>query len=160
MMEFLFGKKRKTTGMNRIRINGVDIVGGRSITVRGGELRVDGELVEVPGIKGAVEIRVLEGMINDLDTDLSVTCNDVQGDIRAGGSVSCDSVGGDVEAGGSVSCDEVQGNVQAGGSVSCDSVDGDVTAGGSVTCDDVSGDVTADGAVNCDNVGGSVVQVR
>lgn len=103
--------------MNRIQINNityssisgkVDIVGGRVI--------IDG-VVQEQSLKGVVEVRILEGAINNLTTDASVHCESVQGDVKAGGSVNCGSVAGDVKAGGSVNCGSVAGDVKAGGSV-------------------------------------------
>lgn len=133
--------------VNRIRINGVDIVGGSDVSIYSQEgdvrVRIDGELITVPR-KNPMEIRVLEGTIHNLLTDGSVVCKDVTGNVTAKGSVTCDAIlRGDVEAGGSVTCDAVGGSVRAGGSVSCDDVGGDVQAGGSVSCDDVGGDVRA-----------------
>ena len=50
----------------------------------------------------------------------SVTCDDVQGDIQAGGNVTCDCAEGDIHAGGNVTADEVSGDIRAGGSVYCE----------------------------------------
>lgn len=85
----------------------------------------------------------------------SVTCEQVGGSVSAGGGVTCDSVGGPVSAGGGVTCDTVSGPVSAGGSVSCDTVHGPVSAGSSVTCDRVEGDVRAQ-TVKCDTIEGRV----
>ena len=71
-------------------------------------------------------------------------------------SVQCDEVRGDVKAGQNVSCDEVGGNVSAGENVSCDRVCGDAAAGGSVSCDEIQGNVRAETVV-CDEICGSVV---
>ena len=54
-------------------------------------------------------------------------------------------------------CENVGGDVKAGGSVNCDGVEGSVTANGSVTCGDVGGNVTAGGSLSCGDVGGSSV---
>lgn len=102
--------------MNRVIINGVVYEGAGSISVRNGVVTIDG--VRQDGkVSGVVEIRVLEGVIRELETDASVTCGEVRGNIHAGGSVSADSVGGSINAGGSVSCDRVGGSINAGGSV-------------------------------------------
>ena len=68
-------------------------------------------------------------------------------DIISSFSVTCDEVQGNVHAGGDVTCDDVQGSVRAGGDVTCDNVEGDVGAGGDVTCDDIAGSVNAGGDV-------------
>ena len=60
---------------------------------------------------------ILEGTIENLTADGSVTCGAVTGNVSAGGSVRCDDIGGDVNAGGSVRCDKINGRVNAGGSV-------------------------------------------
>lgn len=86
----------------------------------------------------------------------SVACEDVQGDVNAGGYVECDSVEGSVTAGGYVECTSVEGGVTAGGYVECDSVGQNVVAGGYAECGDVGGKVAAGGYVECGDVGESV----
>lgn len=83
------------------------------------------------------------GPAKNIHCDFSLTCEDVGGDISAGGSVTCDCVGGSINAGGNVTCDEVGSDVKAGGNVTCDDVGGNVTAGNDVTCDDIGGSVCA-----------------
>lgn len=90
------------------------------------------------------------GPLAALDCALSVTCDDVEGNVSAGGSVTCDCVEGDVHAGGNVTCDNVEGNVRAGGNVNCDNVEGNVTAGCGVTCDNIEGNATAGWKIHCD----------
>lgn len=105
--------------MGVFNINGVSI-SGNNIVIRNGKVIVDG--VEVDGAasgNGEIKIVVVEGVINKLDSDRSVNCGDVNGDVNAGGSVNCGNVGGKVNAGGSVNCDRVGGNISAGGSVIC-----------------------------------------
>ena len=92
----------------------------------------------------------------NVECAVNLSCNEVCGNVRAGGDVSCDTVNGSVDAGGSVSCDEVMGNVSAGGDVSCDAVEGNVNAGGDVSCDSVDGNVSAGMDVTCDEVEGNV----
>jgi hypothetical protein len=116
--------------MARIIINGVEIASGSSITIFGGEIVVDGvsQKETYPGISGLMEIRILEGVIENIVTDRDVRCGAVGRDVRAGGSVNCDAVGGLVAASGSVNCDDVGGSVTAGGSVNCGDVSGDIRA--------------------------------
>lgn len=97
-----------------------------------------------------------EGPARDIYSDFSVCCEDVSGNVSAGGDVNCDGVSGNVSAGEDVNCDEVSGNVSAGSDINCNDVDGNVSACGDVNCDDVAGDVNANGDVNCDDVNGSV----
>ncbi len=106
-------------------------------------------LVKDRELCGRVEIH-WRGPVQNLRCDCNLTCDEVQGNVEAGGSVNCDEVQGNVYAGGNVNCDEVQGNVQAGGNVTCDDVQGGVAAGGSVTCDCIEGSVTAGREVHCE----------
>lgn len=108
---------------------------GNDLSIINGVVRIDGKLIEEQdtGVQNKIlQVHVLEGTINNLRTDASVTCQDVTGYVDAGGSVTCKNVGGDVDAGGSVSCNDVKGDVDAGGSVSADEIKGSVDAGGSV----------------------------
>lgn len=97
-----------------------------------------------------------DGPALNIDCAVNLTCNEVCGNVRAGGDVTCDTVNGSVDAGGSVTCDEVMGNVSAGGDVSCDAVDGNVNAASDVSCDSVEGNVSAGKDVTCDEVEGNV----
>lgn len=82
---------------------------------------------------------------------------DVQGDVEGFVSVECNNVGGDVRAGTGVTVSgEVKGNVRAGTDVSCGNVGGEVHAGTEVKCGAVTGDVRAGMSVVCETVGGSV----
>lgn len=104
--------------MNSVTINGKTYTGTKSISVRNNVVIIDGKKVDHGTVEnGILEIHVT-GVLEHLETDASVVCNDVHGDVQSGGSVSCDNVGGTVQAGGSVSCDNVGGSIMAGGSVS------------------------------------------
>lgn len=121
--------------MATISIGGVKVT-GNNIEIRNGTVIVDG--VTINGVQntngvsissgGVVEVRVLEGRVENLRADGSITCGNVEGSVNAGGSVNCDAVGGDARAGGSVNCDNVGRNVSAGGSVTCDDIGGNVSA--------------------------------
>jgi hypothetical protein len=115
-------------GKNRIIINGANI------HISGNSVFVDDNLVEgVETDKGILEVRVLEGMVNNITTKTaSVKCGDVTGAVNAGGSVDCDNVGGDVKAEGSVNCGDVKGNVKAEGMVNCGNIGGELKADGLV----------------------------
>ena len=97
-----------------------------------------------------------EGPALNIESAVSVSCDAVMGNVKAGGDVSCDAVYGHVQAGGDVSCDDIQGNVTAQGSVSCDDVEGPVSAGGNVSCDRVEGSIYAGGNVEADKVEGDI----
>lgn len=86
----------------------------------------------------------------------SVTCDNVQGNVTAGGYVACDDVGQGVIAGGYVACGDVGGRLAAGGYVECGDVGDSVAAGGYIECGDVGNNVTAGNYVECGDVGANV----
>ena len=126
------------------RIRAVVYVGRNMISAR-----------EYRSMRGRFTVQV-DGPARDVVTYMNVSCDDVEGNVQAGGEVDCDTVRGNVGAGGNVSCDSVTGSVFAGESVSCDTVNGDVVAGGNETCDCVNRNVTAGGRVECDYIQGNV----
>lgn len=108
-------------------------------------------------IEGADEIHFCyEGPALNVHSELSVTCEAVNGNLTAGGDVNCDDVYGSVKAEGSVSCNDVYGSVRAGGNVTCDDVNGNAEAGGNVTCDCAEGEIHAGGNVNVDEASGEI----
>ena len=103
-------------------------------------------------VEGADEIHFCyEGPALNIESAVSVYCDDVMGNVTAGENVTCDDVYGSISAQGSVTCDDVNGNVEAGGNVTCDCAEGDVHAGGNVQVDEASGDIHAGGSVYCDH---------
>lgn len=111
---------------------------------------------EYKNMKGRMTLE-MEGTNRDIITYMNVSCENVSGNIQAGGDVSCDTVQGNVGAEGNISCDSVIGSVFAGGNVSCDNVEGNVVAGGNVECDTVYQNVTAGGTVECETIRGHVM---
>lgn len=97
-----------------------------------------------------------EGPALNVDSRISISCGDVQGNADAGTSICCGNVGGDVDAGTSVSSGNISGSVDAGTSVSCGNVGGDVDAGSHVGCGQVGGSVDAGTDVKCGDVHGDV----
>ena len=103
-------------------------------------------------VEGADEIHFCyEGPALNIESAVSVYCDDVMGNVTAGHSVNCDDVYGSVSAQGSVSCDDVKGDIRAGGNVTCDCAEGNIHAGGNVQVDEASGDIHAGGSVYCDH---------
>ena len=103
-------------------------------------------------VEGADEIHFCyEGPALNIESAVSVYCDDVMGNVTAGHSVNCDDVYGSVSAQGSVNCDDVKGDIRAGGNVTCDCAEGDIHAGGNVQVDEASGDIHAGGSVYCDH---------
>ena len=86
----------------------------------------------------------------------SVVCDNVQGNVTAGGNVECDCVEQSVTAGGYVECDDVGQGVIAGSYVECGDVGGKLAAGGYVECGDVGDSVAAGSYVECGDVGCNV----
>lgn len=117
--------------MGIVRINGKTYQ-GNNVSIINGVVKVDG-VIQESNVNGVVEIRVLEGTIENLTTDASVTCQAVTGNVEAGGSVQCATVGGSVDAGGSIKCGDVGRDVDAGGSVQCGKVTGRIDSGGSTS---------------------------
>ena len=92
-----------------------------------------------------------EGPALNIESAVSIYCDDVMGNVTAGGSVNCDDVYGSISAQGSVTCDDVKGDIRAGGNVTCDCAEGDIHAGGNVNVDEASGEIHAGGSVYCDH---------
>lgn len=102
---------------NRISING-HVFSGQNVDIVGGNVYINGVKQEGDKLQGVVEVRILEGTVNNLKSDASISCGNVGGDVHASGSVQCDNVKGSINAGGSVQADDVGGSINAGGSVS------------------------------------------
>ena len=97
-----------------------------------------------------------ENVSGNVEAGGDVKCGSVGGNVSAGDDVDCGAVGAAVSCGGDVSCDDVGGDIRAGGDIDCGTVIGSVAAGGDVDCGGVGGNVTAEGDVDCGSVGGSV----
>lgn len=91
-----------------------------------------------------------------IEAEGQVNCGSVAGYIEAEGGVNCGAVAGCVEAGSVVNCGDVAGNVNAGGDIQCGDIEGNVSSGGSISCGDVEGDVNAGGDVQCKDIEGNV----
>lgn len=101
---------------NRISINGaIYEVEGSNVSVRNGVVYVDGVTVH-SGLSDSVHV-IWRGDLASLQSDGSVTCGSVEGDVIAGGSVNCHNVSGNVGAHGSVKAGKCGGNIIAKGSV-------------------------------------------
>lgn len=93
-----------------------------------------------------------DGPALNIHSHFNVTCEDVSGNVTAGGNVTCNEVAGSVQAGGSVTCDDVNGPVNAMGNVTCDAIEGSVSAGGNIRCDEITGStIRAGGNIYCDH---------
>lgn len=118
-----------------ININGTkyEIDGPGDVSIKNGQVFVDGKLLTPPSCEKSVHISI-QGDVRSLKVDhgdVQVE-GDVLGNVDCGGSFTGASVGGSVDCGGSAQCESVGGDVDAGGSVQCGDVGGSVDAGGSV----------------------------
>lgn len=118
--------------MAKINIDGRFFT-GTTVTIRNGRVSIDGKSVDGK-LTGKVEIRIVEGQLQNLETDGDVTVEgDILGNVDAGMSVNAKNIHGDVDAGMSVTCGDVSGNVDSGMSVTCGTVGGDVNSSFGVT---------------------------
>jgi hypothetical protein len=105
-----------------------DIV-GRRITINSKTISVDGKTV-FDSAEGVVELRILEGTVEKIDSSCSVTIDGpVGGDVRAGMSVTCGDVAGKVDAEMSVNCGNIGGNADSGMSITARDIMGNADAG-------------------------------
>lgn len=105
--------------MNTITINGQTITtdGATRISIRNGEVRLDGKLVADKLPRDVVcHVVQWDGPLASLEVSGDAHTGDVSGNVKANGSVTCRDVGA-VRADGSVRCGKVGGNITAGGSV-------------------------------------------
>jgi hypothetical protein len=90
---------------------------GSSVSIINGRVTIDGKPQE-EAVSGVVEVRITEGSPVSVQSDATVRCLDVAGDVHAGMEVHCGSVGGNVRAGMGITCGDVSGDVTAGMGVS------------------------------------------
>ena len=74
----------------------------------------------------------IKGEVLNVQSALSLKCENVNGDVKAAGRVHCQNIGGNAACGGSIHCNDIGQNAAAGGSVRARNVNGKVSAGGSV----------------------------
>ena len=140
ILNFIETRRERNSNVAKFNISsgGKVIAGdmvGRNITMLGNRVFVDHNEIHINSdsiIDGIVEIRIVEGTIDNLETDANVVCGSVGGSVEAGGNVSCSNVEGSIDAAGNVVCGKVEGYVEAGGNVSAMSVHGGIEAGGNV----------------------------
>lgn len=108
-----FRSKQKTVlVLNNVRYE------GENIEVLNGKVYVDGNLAEPIDISsGILEVRVVEGSIEHLDTVGDVRCGDILGNVSTTGDVECGNVGGSISTTGDVSALTVHGRVSTVGDV-------------------------------------------
>ncbi len=126
-------------------------------TLRIGVFRGRSLLAQLPDSVKKIKVE-LEGDVLAVDSQLSVCCGDISGNITAQGNVSCGDVKGCVTAGGNVDCGDVSGAVQVGGNLDCGDISCSAVAGRRMDAGDVGGETAAfsGGTINCGDVGGDV----
>jgi hypothetical protein len=117
-----------------ISINGKTYT-GNNITIKNGNVIIDGKNVESKDNSDEKIVIQLEGNFNNFKCDESII---VKGNIKAD----------NIEVSNNIQCDDVVGDINAGKNVQCDDVAGDINAGNNVTCDDVVGNVTCGNNIN------------
>lgn len=101
---------------NRIIVNSISFdVEGENVSIRNGTLYVSGASV-ASGLNGTVHI-IWEGELASLETDASVECQNVYGNVTAGHSVHCKSVPGKFANKQPTNSHGHNGNISAGHSV-------------------------------------------
>ena len=88
-----------------------------------------------------------EGPALNIDSQISVSCGNVEGSVDAGAYVCCGNVDGDVDAGAYICCGNVGGDADAGSYIQCGNVGGNVDAGTNVECGNVDGCIDAGASV-------------
>ncbi len=154
-IDLLFGRAAKEGGVPSYEIALEDV------PKADGKLRVvlflGDKMVKSQKVNKLGETRVIfeyRGPALKVESEVSVQCGDVEGDVSAGASVTCCNVGGDVTAGATITCGDVGGDADAGNTINCNEIHGDADAGNTITVKgNVGGDVDAGYSVT---VGGSV----
>ena len=101
---------------------------GCNITIEGKRVVIDGKLI-TDKAEGVIELKVIDGTVENITSSASVTAGDVTGDVNADMSVTCGNVGGNVDAQMSVNCQDVSGNAKAGMSITARDITGKANAG-------------------------------
>lgn len=122
-------RNQDSTLTNRISINGVDIVGGRNISIKNGRVIVDGNdvtpeskniTIEVSGnvetldVGSANTIKISGDCANVESQSGDIICGNVTGDVRStSGDIDCENLKGDASTiSGNISCHIIEGNAK------------------------------------------------
>ena len=74
----------------------------------------------------------IKGEVLNVQSALSLKCENENVDVKAAGSVHCQNIGGNAACGGSIHCNDIGQNAASGGSLHARKVNGKASAGGSV----------------------------
>ena len=119
--------------MNRVTINGKTYeTETGNISVTGNRVIVDGKDVSGEEYSGVLEIKFEGGLANLSVDNGNVECQDIKGNVRAGGSIHAKSITGPVMSGGSLHAETINGDAKAGGSITAGNVSGQPSAQGSL----------------------------
>ena len=70
-----------------------------------------------------------KGDVLNIQSQVNVTCNNVQGNATAGADIDCDNIGNDGKAGCDINCDNIGNDAKAGCDITCVNVQGSARAG-------------------------------
>lgn len=101
---------------------------GDSISIVGRRIIIDGKVVSEDA-EGVVELRILDGIVKDVRSDMNVTCEEVRGNVEAGMNVRCGNIGGNAEANMTLNCGDIAGKARAGMNITAKTIHGDADAG-------------------------------
>lgn len=116
------------TGQNmRIKAGG-QVFSGDKISISGDivgrDFIVNGVKQSVTINNDRIQLEIIGGTVDKVETSMTVHCGDVGGNVDAGMSVHCGNVGGDVDAGMTVHARDITGDADAGMSIKCQSIGG------------------------------------
>lgn len=114
-----------------MKINGISL-SGNSVSIKNGNIMVDGVPVDVGPINGTRLSIDVTGDLVSLTADGDVSCNNISGNTSAGGDIRCREIGSNASAGGDIHVGTIHGNASAGGDVKAHTISGKITAGGDV----------------------------
>ncbi|MHB8961838.1 MAG: helix-turn-helix transcriptional regulator [Saccharofermentanales bacterium] len=89
-----------------------------------------------------------DGEALNVESRCSITCDNIQGNAKAGVNIQCDNIEGSATAGCDIHCDNIEGSATAGCDINCDVISGDANAGADINCDTIEGDVVCKGNVS------------
>lgn len=101
---------------------------GRTVHIQARRIIIDGKVIS-DSAEGVIELKVTEGVLENVTSSASVTCGDIAGNVDAGMEVSCGDVGGDADAGMNITCGDITGNADAGMSINARTISGKAKAG-------------------------------
>ena len=94
---------------------------------------------------------IYRGEAKNVDSQLSIQCDAIQGNANAGCDISCKDISGSAEAGCDINCKDIRGSAEAGCDINCENIFENATAGCDVNCTTINGQASAGCDVNYHN---------